>query len=141
MLSRFEAAWRGDIKTIKKLCNGTGTYKHPLQIAVVDSWGFSVFYIAMIRGHIQAAKEIFRIAEAQYTPKDSGEKKHYHVDTEGPDSETSDGDSELAIMEEVVHEFSTIDHVGMTSEDRFKCEISPIVSCTNNLCYYCLSIR
>jgi hypothetical protein len=64
---RFEAAWTGDLETIKNLTI-TGSdrtrYRTPLEIAVCNSRGFSVFTIAILRGHLDVAHGIMTIAAA-----------------------------------------------------------------------------
>jgi hypothetical protein len=76
----FEAVWRGDIATVKRLTLLAGEdsedsegdiFGHgspPLAIAVADTHGDSPFTIALYLGHLELAKTIYWIAEAQYEP-------------------------------------------------------------------------
>jgi hypothetical protein len=69
----FEAVWRGDIIAVKRLTllpgeDQEGSSCPPLTIAVVDRHQDSPFTIALSLGHLELARTIYWIAEAQYQP-------------------------------------------------------------------------
>lgn len=79
----FEAAWRGDLATIKKLTlaawkDANGVLQPPL-LASASYHGHSTnspFSLAFLRGHHKVARAILEIIQAQYS-EDEGEKVHY----------------------------------------------------------------
>ncbi|KAK0729206.1 hypothetical protein B0T21DRAFT_394537 [Apiosordaria backusii] len=83
-VSLFEAAWSGDLETIKKLCLTSWDEENaqaPLKIAVYDAKGNSPFSLAYFRGHHEVAKAILEIAHAQYTPMEKPEAEYrMHTD-------------------------------------------------------------
>ena len=88
-ISRFEAAWRGDIAQIKKytLTSWDGEDKEaPLQIAVRDNKNNNPFSLAFLRGHLEAAKAVLEIAQAQWTPKDDENTRYRMTRDEDEDS-------------------------------------------------------
>ena len=75
-LDLFEAAWTGNIETVKKLCLDS---EEPLQVATSDLAGFSPFTIAVLRGHEQLANVVLEIAMIQYQPPDNEPKYKYRL--------------------------------------------------------------
>jgi hypothetical protein len=118
---RFEAAWRGDLETIKSLTLGTwgpDTNRPPLEIATKDQRNFHPFNIAVLRGHLDVAKAIIAIAQVQYKPQDEQENVRYTLRaTTGNDDDSScdedDDDSDgLDIERQILDEEFTIDNIG-----------------------------
>ncbi|RMD43987.1 hypothetical protein DV735_g1143, partial [Chaetothyriales sp. CBS 134920] len=73
-LSLFEAAWTGDIETVKSLCLSA---TKPLLVSTRDLNGFSPFSLAVIRGHYRLAETILDIATVQFQPENEEEKYRY----------------------------------------------------------------
>lgn len=74
--TRFEAAWAGDLGKIKHLTLDSWDPEHselPWKIAVNDGQN-NPFSLAYSRGHlhVDVAREILEIAQAQYCPEGSG---------------------------------------------------------------------
>ena len=115
----FEAAWNGDLSTIKSFTAslwGWGPTKDrtPLRIAVQDSHeGFSPFSLAVLRGHMDTAAGILEIAQLQFQPRASP-KTRYNLDNNSDDgSEVEEGDDEdINIHSERVNDTFTIENIG-----------------------------
>lgn len=108
----FEAAWNGDLETIKKLTlapwklDMSSVEMTPLQIATMDMNGFSPFSIAVLHGHYELARKIIEICATQYH-KDDGlsTKQRWNMATmESDDEDDSDDEGESAASS---WEFST----------------------------------
>jgi hypothetical protein len=87
---RFEAAWNGDLDTIKKLTLaawGDDKDQKPLSVAVNDLHGNNVFSLAFLRGHYKVATAVLEIAQAQYAPEDKP-KVRYELKEERDDEDT-----------------------------------------------------
>ncbi|KZF21130.1 ankyrin repeat protein [Xylona heveae TC161] len=127
----FEAAWMGDIETIKLLTLahwGANAENPPLMVAVKDSRGFSPFFIAIMRGHLSAARAIFDIADVQFEPPEEPRKQYNMADDED-DSDSEEGD-QVPIYGELVDEKFTIDDLGAVSKT-VKSKVRP----TEMLCW------
>jgi hypothetical protein len=117
-LHRFEAAWTGDLDTIKKLTTSVSddtSYQTPLEIAICDSRGYSAFSIAVIRGHLDVAYGIIAIAAAQYKPPEQKQARYRMRQYDSDDYYTESDDDEsdgLQLEEEIVETEFTIDTVG-----------------------------
>ncbi|KAL2861177.1 ankyrin repeat-containing domain protein [Aspergillus lucknowensis] len=117
-LKLFDAAWTGDINTIKQLTTTTtGDSGHPpLEIGVSDSRGYSSFTISVLRGHLDAAEAIIAIAAAQYKP-DGVPETRYRMQPDDTDdelyasSESSDSDG-IALEKRIINPQFTIENVG-----------------------------
>lgn len=120
---RFEAAWNGDLDTIKKLTLsawGDDKDKKPLAVAVNDLQGNNAFSLAFLRGHHNVATAVLEIAQAQYAPEDKP-KVRYELKDDRVDEDT-DMDSEYEYDEEedesrtyriiVDNDQFTIDNIG-----------------------------
>ncbi|KAM0713990.1 hypothetical protein Q7P37_010954 [Cladosporium fusiforme] len=95
----FEAVWRGDIESVKRLTllpghNAEGKSCPPLSIAVADEHGDSPYTIALSLGHVELTKTIFWIAEAQYMPLTSSDRKRCASDSDEDSDDNADEDSE-----------------------------------------------
>ncbi|KAL3462436.1 hypothetical protein BJX64DRAFT_140139 [Aspergillus heterothallicus] len=118
-LQLFEAAWSGDIESIKSLTLSTwGPNKDftPLEIGATDYHRFSPFSIAVLRGHLSTAKAILTIATAQYKNDNQQKKTRYRM-TEYQDSDDdsydSDADSEeIRLESHVIDTEFTVENVG-----------------------------
>lgn len=119
----FEAAWRGDLETIKALTLTAWDdekQEAPLKIAVRDSNSNSPFSLAFFRGHLTVATAILEIAQAQYTP-DAKPKSQYRAVVNDPSMDLSDNESvyseddELNIFREIIGGDFTIENVGQVS--------------------------
>ncbi|KAL2787676.1 hypothetical protein BJX66DRAFT_280088 [Aspergillus keveii] len=117
-LKLFEAAWTGDLDTIKKLTttvSDDASYQTPLEIAICDSRGYSAFTIAVIRGHLDVAYGIIAIAAAQYKPPEEKQARYRMRQYDSDDDYTESDDDEsdgLQLEEEIVETEFTIDTVG-----------------------------
>ncbi|PYI05666.1 ankyrin repeat protein [Aspergillus sclerotiicarbonarius CBS 121057] len=119
----FEAAWRGDLETIKTLtlvATGDENHQSPLQIAVRDQNRFSPFSIAILRGHQHIAKAILEIAQAQFKREASGTYERYEMDLEAFHE-----DAEIRLYSEIIDDRFTIENIGETAM-QVECEISPL---------------
>lgn len=83
-------------------------------MAVTDKAGFSPFSIAILRGHLQVAKSILEIVQAQYKPKDSEITEKFIMD-----------EDDLEIYSEIIDERFTIDNIGETAA-QVECVITPL---------------
>ncbi|KAF7122286.1 hypothetical protein CNMCM5793_000243 [Aspergillus hiratsukae] len=137
----FEAAWRGDIDTIKSLTLGTwGPDKHrpPLEIATKDQRNFDPFNIAVLRGHLDVAKAIIAIAQVQYKPQDEQENVRYRLratvsnDDDYSCEESEEDSDELDIEEQILDEEFTIDNLGEV-KTQVESKVSPL-SLLNDSC-------
>lgn len=132
----FQAAWDGDLVTIKKLTLsplGEKKDQPPLQIATMDNQNASPFSIAILRGHLDIAKAILEIAKAQYEPEDEAKRERYSI---RPRDEVSDYDSDvdsdigsvdndIHIYREIVDDQFTIENIGEVSL-QVKSRITPM---------------
>ncbi|KAK2836870.1 hypothetical protein FQN49_006637, partial [Arthroderma sp. PD_2] len=127
----FEAAWSGDLDTIKSLTLemwGPGKKISPLPIAVTDAMNFSPFSLAVFRGHLDVAKGILQIVRAQYKPKDAAKRAfrlESDADSDNDDSETSLQKDEPRITGDVVRDEFTIDNIG-EEVTRAESDVSPL---------------
>ncbi|RHZ50985.1 ankyrin repeat protein [Aspergillus thermomutatus] len=130
----FEAAWRGDLETIRSLTLGTwGPDKHrpPLEIATKDQRNFDPFSIAVLRGHLDVAKAIIAIAQVQYKPQDQQENARYRLrttvnnDDDSSCDEREDDSDELDIERQILDEEFTIDNIGEV-KTQVESKVSPL---------------
>ena len=74
---RFEAAWRGDLDTVKRLTLakwGEGGKQDPLLISGYEcNMQMSPLTIAIVRGHNTLARFILEIGQIQYNPREAEE--------------------------------------------------------------------
>lgn len=132
-LKRFEAAWRGDLTTIKSLTLsmwGPDNDQTPLQISVRDNGSFSPFTIAVLRGHLGVAKAILEIVRIQYQPKEPKGRERYNMRTDDDDTDNSDeeltcDDHGIRIYSEMIDDKFTIDDVGEVA-NQVKCQVTPL---------------
>lgn len=121
---RMQAAWTGDIGTIKSLTLqawGPNNEQAPLNMAIFDDSRNSPFSIAFLRGHYQTAKAILEIIRAQWSAPEK-EKVRYKMqsreeDEEDEEEEDDEGesDNELRIVSETIDQAFTIDDIGKVS--------------------------
>ncbi|ETS87326.1 hypothetical protein PFICI_01154 [Pestalotiopsis fici W106-1] len=118
----FEAAWTGDLEKIKSLTLsawGTDKSEPPLKVAVLDLGWNSPFSIAFLRGHLDTAKAILEIVQAQWSPPEEKTKRYKMTrdeDENGSDEEADDdGDDNPRIYEEIVDDQFTIENIGQVS--------------------------
>ncbi|XRM43420.1 hypothetical protein ABZX51_006597 [Aspergillus tubingensis] len=119
----FEAAWRGDLNTIKALTLVTSDNENqpsPLQIAVWDKDNFSPFSIAVLRGHLNVAKAILEIVQAQFKREDSDARERFEMDIDA----LHDGEEDC-IYREIVDDRFTIENIGEIAT-QVECSISPL---------------
>ncbi|KAK4184990.1 ankyrin repeat protein [Podospora australis] len=127
----FEAAWSGDLQTIKTLTTTSwdeDQSESPLKIAVRDDQHSNPVSLAFLRGHIDVARAILEIAEAQYVPAEE-ESKRFHMETGNNDEEeyhseydseedrssVAEDDSEPRIVSRNADNKFTIDNIGQIS--------------------------
>lgn len=107
----FEAAWNGDLDTIKSLTTGmwgSSQDQPPLEIAVADGQDLTCLVIAILRGHMHIARPILEIVQAQYKPKEPEAQKRFEVDI---DCVSSD-DGDLNIVGHTVDDQFTHENIG-----------------------------
>ncbi|KAI0970115.1 ankyrin repeat protein [Xylaria arbuscula] len=118
----FEAAWTSDIETIKSLTLspwGTLEKEPPLQIAVSDLEGNTPFSLALLKGHLETAKAVLEIIQAQWSQTEE-EKARFKMskpeDEESYDeSGPEDSGDEPEIFKEIFNDQFTIDNIGQVS--------------------------
>ena len=127
----FEAAWNGDVKTVKELTLGQwGDQRQALQVAVQDLRGFSPLSISILRGHFDLAKTILEIATAQYQPKDKAERFRYSIQPPDGDEDLAESDDDnVHVYSELVDDEFTIDDVGALA-NKVKSRVSPMTLLT-----------
>jgi hypothetical protein len=107
---------------------GTADKKEPpLKIAVKDMVGSSPFLIAVMRGHLDAAKVIAEICKAQYVPKEVTKERYSMAQEDGEydSNDDSEGSSnELNVQTEIMNDTFTIDNIGEVSL-QVKSDVSP----------------
>ncbi|RAL07027.1 ankyrin repeat protein [Aspergillus homomorphus CBS 101889] len=111
----FQAAWAGDLETVKYLTLTIGDAEHdhlPLQIAVLDQHGFSPFSIAALRGHRQLAKIVLEIAQAQYKLEEPDVHEVYDLDMEDEDMSSDEDSDNIRFRKDVVDNRFTIEDIG-----------------------------
>ncbi|KAL1998839.1 hypothetical protein VTN02DRAFT_5497 [Thermoascus thermophilus] len=116
----FEAAWRGDLTTIKSLTLsmwGPDKDQTPLQMSVRDQGSFSPFAVAVLRGHLDVARAILDIVRIQYRPKEPKGRARYNMRT--------DDDDRIRIYSEVIDDPFTIHDVGEVAH-QVKCPVTPL---------------
>ncbi|KAI1660959.1 ankyrin [Daldinia decipiens] len=114
----FEAAWAGDLATIKSLTLASWDAEKqepPLKIAVSDMLYNNPFSIALIRGHYEVAKAILEIAQAQWAPSEEKTTRFTMNKDEDEGSAESDSDDEPEIYEKIIDDKFTIEDVGQVS--------------------------
>ncbi|KAI1176036.1 ankyrin repeat protein [Nemania sp. FL0916] len=119
----FEAAWNGDLETIKSLTLaawGPDDREPPLAIAVSDLENNNPFSLAFLKGHFDTAKAILEIAKAQWSPTEE-EKARFKMTSPGyqeesdEESDADDSSSEPEIYKEIINDRYTIDNIGQIS--------------------------
>ncbi|KAJ5594036.1 uncharacterized protein N7459_000244 [Penicillium hispanicum] len=114
-LDLFEAAWNGDVDAIKARTLGMwGPSKDqdPLEIAIYDVQGLSCLSIAILRGHLEAAKVILQILRLQYKEKEPQGQKRFEINSEGDTDDGSSDDEGLNIVGQTVDDQFTHENVG-----------------------------
>ncbi|KAJ5757194.1 uncharacterized protein N7511_007376 [Penicillium nucicola] len=137
-LQLFEAAWNGDIATIRTLTLGmwgATQDQPPLEIAVCDSRGMSCLSIAIMRGHLETAKAILQILRAQLKvqePRGSKQKRfEMAVDDESSDMDEDEDDDRLNIVGDEVDDTFTHDNVGEDAS-QVESDVTPFQAFTKN---------
>ncbi|KAJ5803064.1 uncharacterized protein N7503_005514 [Penicillium pulvis] len=115
-LQLFEAAWNGDIETIKALTLamwGPSQDQPPLEIAVQDDLENSCLSIAVLRGHLSTAKAIIPILQAQYKMKKPQGQVRFEMDIDADESDAEPlDDEEININSHIVHDQFTHENIG-----------------------------
>ncbi|KAL8650578.1 MAG: hypothetical protein Q9210_003740 [Variospora velana] len=119
----FQAAWEGDNVRIRELTLaewGPQKDRKPLHVAIQDHGGFTPFAIAMIRHHLETAKLLVGIANAQFKGSDDSRSQRryeiaggsdYDSHNSEEDSSEEDGSEDLDISSRVVDETYTYDNI------------------------------
>lgn len=120
----MQAAWTGDIGTIKSLTLqawGPNNEHAPLNMAISDERRNSPFSVAFLRGHYHTSKAILEIIRAQWSAPEK-EKVRYKMQTRDEDDEDEEeeddegeSDNELRIVSETIDQAFTIDDIGKVS--------------------------
>ena len=138
----FEAAWRGDTRRVKELTmapwrietvgvtlgtDGSGEAP-PLLVAMYDAAGFSPFAIAVLREHLQLARDILEIATVQHKPKKDEARYRYLLekpeDDEDSDQESNNPD-DVPISSRLVDAQYTINDIAALA-DTAESHVSPL---------------
>jgi hypothetical protein len=132
---RFNAAFNGDLETIKMLTLTSwddAKEEAPLQIAIRDQEAKSPFWLAFTRGHYNVAKAILEIAQAQYSPEGKPKTRYTMQaaedgsdDDSGCDESVTSDDARPKIYSHIVDTQFTIDNVGQVSM-QVKSRIKPL---------------
>ncbi|KAE8369865.1 ankyrin repeat-containing domain protein [Aspergillus caelatus] len=123
----FEAAWRGDLDTIKSLTLamwGEGNQQPPLRMAITDSNRLSPFSIAALRGHLDVAKAILDIVQAQYKEEEPSGHERFEIGSDCSDEDMQDSGN-VRIYSEIVDDKFTIDDIGEVAT-QVECHITPL---------------
>ncbi|KAL5358884.1 ankyrin repeat-containing domain protein [Aspergillus floccosus] len=129
-LSLFEAAWCGDLATIKQLTLGPwGENKErPLQLAVQDESHLSPLSVAIFRGHYELAKPMLQIIQAQYKKEEQKGHVRYEMATESDYYGSESGDDEsnpFPIYSTIIDDQFTIDDIGAVAA-QVESDVSPL---------------
>ncbi|KAJ5690610.1 hypothetical protein N7462_005002 [Penicillium macrosclerotiorum] len=122
----FEAAWDGDIDTIKALTIdmwGPEKDQPPLEISLCDDLGSCCLSISVLRGHLRAAKIILQILQAQYKVKKSQTQVRFELDLEGASSD----DEALPIVGHAVDDQFTYENIGELAI-QVESKVSPLMA-------------
>ncbi|KAJ5159781.1 uncharacterized protein N7482_006785 [Penicillium canariense] len=124
-LQLFEAAWNGDIDTIKTLTLGMwgpAQNQPPLEIARSDDLGLTCLHIAVLRAHLRIAKAILQIIRVQYKIKKPTGQQQFEMDF---DSDYGSSDDEgLNIIGRTMDDQFTHERVGEVTT-QVESDISP----------------
>lgn len=122
MVYSFEAAWTDDLDKIKSLTLsawGADKSEAPLKMAVKDHNWNTPFSLAFLRGHLDTARAILEIVQAQWSPVEEQAKRYKMTRGEDEDdsyeSDDEDGDEHPKIYEEIVDDQFTIENIGQVS--------------------------
>lgn len=141
-LRLMEAAWTGDVETIKSLTLqawGPNKEEPPCKMAIYDNSQNSPFSVAFLRGHHTTAKAILEIIRAQWSAPEK-EKVRYKMQSRDEDDDSGDNnddsdeaesDDELRIVSETIDKAFTIDDVGHVSM-QVKSHVRPVDVITGN---------
>ncbi|KAH6610532.1 ankyrin repeat [Trichoderma cornu-damae] len=134
-LRLMQAAWTGDVETIKSLTLrawGPNEEQAPLVMGIRDHHYNTPFSVAFLRGHHNAAKAILEIIRAQWSAPEKEEVRYKMQaqdeddEDKDPDEEVDEGsDSELRIVSENIDKAITIDDIGKVSM-QVKSHLRPI---------------
>lgn len=130
-LRLFEAAWSGDLATVKDLTlntwqNEDGEEQPPLQIAVQDDHSLSPFAIAVLQGHQDLATAAMEIAQAQRIMPDPDKQRKYGIeDDEDSDEDSDDSDGEVQLYSEIVDDEFTKEDIGEVNL-QVKSKVAPL---------------
>jgi len=136
-LELFEACWTGETDKVKALCLAK---ENPLQVAVVDSQGFTPFSIAVLRGHYDLAQTIIEIATVQFKPNsesetyrytlEPGRDHHHHHDYDSDSDSCCDSEdayqNEVGILRHLVKDNFTVDDITALANS-VKSKVSPLM--------------
>ncbi|EAU38562.1 predicted protein [Aspergillus terreus NIH2624] len=128
-LSLFEAAWSGDLATIKQLTLGPWgeNQERPLQLAVRDEDHLSPLSIAIFRGHYELAKPMIQIIQAQYKKEEQKDQVRYEMANESDYCGSESGDDEsnpFPIYSTIIDDQFTIDDIDAVAA-QVESDISP----------------
>ncbi|KAF9895110.1 Ankyrin repeat domain-containing protein 60 [Aspergillus nanangensis] len=129
-LKLFDAAWRGDLRSIKDLTLATwgeSGLESPLRMAVEDSDELSPFAIAIFHGNFGLAKAILDIVQAQYKRKESTSYERFEMEDEDDEDsqDEEDRDDRIRIYSKIVDDKFTIEDIS-TGALSVESDISPL---------------
>lgn len=96
---------------------GDDGQQQPLQITATDKAGMSPFAIAVVRGHLELAKAILEIAQAQYKVVETKRNERYEMDDDASDMDSDSDSDEIRIVSETVDDKFTVDDIGALDFD------------------------
>ncbi|KGO72463.1 hypothetical protein PITC_076400 [Penicillium italicum] len=114
-LQLFEAAWNGNIDTIKTLTLGmwgSPNEQAPLEIAVTDMQGLSALTISIMRGHFSIAKAILQILHVQCKVKDPRGRKRFEIEIDECCNDSDEENENLNIVSRIVDDTFTHENIG-----------------------------
>lgn len=131
----FEAAFAGDAEKVKALCLPTETNTKPLQASVKDLQGFSIFSIALSRGHFDLARMVLDITAAQYHEEGEPRLQYSLQPYDDDDSDSDDGvstDSKPYFFKTLVDDNFTVDDIVAAQE--IKANVQPVELINSSNC-------
>ncbi|KAJ5290060.1 uncharacterized protein N7443_010313 [Penicillium atrosanguineum] len=123
-LQLFEAAWNGDITSIKALTLGLWGHTQdqpPLEIAICDELGSSCLSLLILRSHLTVAKVVIHILRVQYEGKKPEAPVRLEIDS---DADSSDDENLNLVSHEVDDQF-TFENIGEVTT-QVKSNVLPI---------------
>lgn len=108
---------------------GPNNEEPPLVIATADFMEFSPYSLAVLRGHLDVAKAVLEIVQAQYKPPEAQGRRKFNLQTSDDDSDyisdDESSDNEIRIRSEVIKDEFTVDNIGEVSA-KAESDVTPL---------------